>query len=147
MGCPYERIALSFGDYSAKFPLPNGEWLSLQDKVVVERKMHLDELCHCFCQERPRFTREFERAKEANAKVYLLIEGATWENAYNGKYRSQMRSSALIASMLAWLARYDCQMIFCKAETSGKIIKDILYREGKERMERGDADEEILHSG
>lgn len=136
MGCHYERIALNFGDYSAKFPLPNGEWFSLADKVVVERKMDLTELCACYCRERGRFTKEFERAKEAGAKIYLLIEDATWENAYNGKYRSQMRSSALIASMLAWLARYDCQMIFCKAETSGKIIKDILYREGKELMER-----------
>jgi ERCC4-type nuclease len=140
MNCPNERMKLDFGDYSAKFPMPSGEWFSLADKVAVERKMHLDELCACYCRERERFAREFERAKEAGAKIYLLIEDATWENAYNGKYRSQMRSSALIASMLAWLARYDCQMIFCKAETSGKIIKDILYREGKERMERGDAD-------
>lgn len=140
IGYPNERIKLDFGDYSAKFPLPNNKWFSLADKVVIERKMNIDELCHCYCQNRERFTREFERAKEAKAKIYLLIENATWENAYNGKYRSQMRSSALIASMLAWLARYDCQMIFCKAETSGMIIRDILYREGKERMERGDAD-------
>lgn len=135
MKCPNERIKLDFGDYSAKFPLPSGEWLSLQDKVAVERKMHLDELCHCFCQERPRFTREFERAKEANAKVYLLIEGATWENAYNGKYRSQMRSTAFIASLLAWCARYNCIPLFCKPETSGRLIKDVLYREGKEILE------------
>lgn len=135
MNCPNERIKLDFGDYSAKFPLPSGEWLSLQDKVTVERKMHLDELCHCFCQERERFAREFERAKEACAKVYLLIEGATWENAYNGKYRSQMRSTAFIASLLAWCARYDCIPLFCKAETSGKLIKDVLYREGKEILE------------
>ena len=140
MGCPYERIALNFGDYSAKFPLPNGKWFSLADKVVIERKMHIDELCHCYCQDRGRFTREFERAKEAGAKIYLLIENATWEHIYNKKYRSKMRSTALVASIFAWLARYDCQVIFCKAETTGLIIKDILYREAKERLERGDAE-------
>jgi ERCC4-type nuclease len=138
MDCPNERMKLDFGDYSAKFPLPNGEWFSLADKVAVERKMHLDELCACYCKDRERFAREFERAKEAGAKIYLLIEDASWESAYAGKYRSKMFSTALIASMLAWLARYDCQILMCKAETSGRLIKDILYREGKERMERGD---------
>lgn len=140
MNCPTERTKLNFGDYSAKFPLPNGEWFSLADKVVVERKMHIDELCNCFCQGRQRFINEFTRAAESGAKIYLLIEDANWESIYGGKYRSRMRETALVASILAWVARYDCVPIFCKPETSGALIKDILYREGKERMERGDAD-------
>ena len=131
-GCKHERVALSFGDYSAKFPLPNGEWFSLADKVVIERKMHIDELCHCYCQDRERFTQEFERAKEAGAKVYLIIEDASYEKMYLGKYRSKMSSSALIASLFTWLARYNCQIVMCTSEYTGKIIYDILYREGKE---------------
>ena len=140
MNCPSERMKLDFGDYSAKFPLPNGEWFSLADKVVIERKMHIDELCNCYCQSRQRFISEFVRAAEAGAKIYLLVENTSWEQVYTGKYRSKMRQTALVASILAWSARYNCIPIFCKAETSGKLIKDILYREGKERMERGDAD-------
>ena len=140
MDCPNERLKLDFGDYSAKFPIQNGEWLSLADKVVIERKMSIDEICQCFCQGRKRFANEFERAIKAKAKVYMLLENTTWEQIYAGKYRSQMRSTALIASILAWLARYDCQLLMCKAETSGKLIRDVLYREGKERMEEGDAD-------
>ena len=143
MNCPNEREKLDFGDYSAKFPLKNGEWFSLSDKVVIERKMHIDELCGCYCQSRQRFTKEFLRAAESGAKVYLLIEDATWEKIYAGKYKSQMRETALVASILAWCARYNCIPIFCKAETSGALIKDILYREGKERMERGEADEQL----
>lgn len=135
MECAIERTALSFGDYSAKFPLPAGNWLDLSEIVVIERKMHLDELCHCFCQDRKRFEREFERARNANAKVYMLIENATWEKAYTGHYRSHMRPTALVASMLAWLARYKCQLIMCGSETSGKLIHDILYREAKEILE------------
>ena len=141
INCPYEREKLNFGDYSAKFPLPNGEWFSLKDKVVIERKMHIDELCNCYCKDRQRFIREFERAAESGSKIYLLIEDATWEKVYAGKYKSQMKETALVASMLAWLARYNCQLIFCKQETTGILVRDILYREGKERMERGDADE------
>lgn len=141
MKCPNEREKLNFGDYSAKFLLPNGAWFSLRDKVVIERKMHIDELCNCYCKDRQRFAREFERAAESGSKIYLLIEDASWEKIYSEKYRSQMRSTALVASILAWLARYECQVMFCKPETSGALIKDILYREGKERMERGEADD------
>lgn len=137
MGCKYERVSLNFGDYSARFPLPDGKELNLKDRVVIERKMDFGELTMCYCQSRPRFIREFERAQTAGAKVYLLVEGATWENAYNGKYRSQMQPQALIASILAWCARYRCIPLFCKAETSGRLIHDVLYREGKEILENG----------
>ena len=129
---PYIREKLDFGDYSIKSKLLNGCEFSLQNKVCVERKMSIDELCNCYCQQRQRFEREFERAKEAGAKVYLLVENATFEKIYNHKYKSQMSPNALSASVLAWLSRYNCQIVFCKPETSGKLIKDILYREMKE---------------
>ena len=67
IGVPIERTALSFGDYSVKCNV-----LDLRDRVAIERKMDLSELAHCYCQDRKRFVREFERAKEAGAKLYLL---------------------------------------------------------------------------
>lgn len=139
MGCPYERCKLDFGDYSAKFPIGGGEWFTLN--AAVERKMDFSELAQCFCNGRARFIREFERAKSADAKIYLLIENQTWEDAYNGNYRSQMTPQAFVASILAWLARYRCQVIFCNQNTSGKLIHDILYREGRETLERMMLDE------
>lgn len=134
-GCKCEKTALSFGDYSARFPIPNNEWLDLRNKVAVERKMDFDELAACFCGQRKRFSAEFDRAQKAGAKLYLLIENATIEKAYGGNYRSRMTPQALVASMLAWLARYNCQLIFCEPKTTGKLIRDILYREGKEILE------------
>ena len=133
-GCPYRRETLNVGDYSAYCSLPDGCILSLIDSVSIERKYGLSELAMCYTHDRQRFEREFERAKAKGMKTYLLVEDATWENAYNGKYRSKMRPKAFVASLLAWLARYDCQLIFCKSETSGKLIYDILYRELKERL-------------
>lgn len=130
IGLTIERVALPFGDYSSRCGA-----LDLRESVAVERKMNIDELCGCYCRDRPRFEREFQRARDAGAKVYLLIENGSWEKAYNGVYRSQMRPESLVASMTAWLARYRCQLIFCKEETSGKLIHDILYREMKERLE------------
>lgn len=127
---PIERVALSFGDYSAKC-----DALDLRDSVAIERKMDLTELAHCYCQDRKRFTREFERAKESGAKLYLLIENGSLDDAYSGHYRARVHPASLTASMLAWLARYDCQILFCSANNTGKVVHDILYRELKERLE------------
>lgn len=133
-GCPYKREKLDFGDYGAVLYLPDGKQFRVP--VKIERKMNLTEICGNFTHERDRFIREFERAKASGEKIILLIEGATWEMAYSGKYRSQMAPQSLIASMTAWLARYDCQIIMCRAETSGRLIRDILYREAKEALTR-----------
>lgn len=134
MGVPAEWHKLDFGDYSASVKLLNGADFSLETTVCIERKMDIDELCSCFCKERARFTREFERAKNAGAKTYLLIEDASWEKIYRHNYMSLMTPNALVASITAWLARYDCVLLFCQTETSGRLIKEILYREMKERL-------------
>lgn len=135
MGCPWERAKLDFGDYAAKFRLPAGDWWDLSPCVAVERKMDLDELCQCYTRGRERFAREFERAKSTGAKLYLLVENASWERAYGGEYRSLMAPTALVASMTAWLARYDCQLLFCAPRMTGPLIREILYREAKERLD------------
>ena len=134
-GLPYERAKLDVGDYSCKCTLPDGEVLDFSARAVIERKMNLDELCMCFGRERRRFEREFERARAAGIRVYLLVEGDNWEKAYNGKYRSLLTPQALIASIDAFRARYGMQLDFCKAETSGRLIRDILYRELKEYLQ------------
>ena len=135
IGYPTKRKKLSFGDYSCSITADDAE-IDLSASFAIERKMSLDELAQCYTRGRKRFEREFERAKAANAKVYLLIEGATWEDAYNGHYRTQMHPNSLIASMIAWLARYNCQILMCKAETTPSLIHDICYRESKEYLER-----------
>lgn len=131
--CETERYKLGFGDYSAKL-IVNGDWLTLP--VAIERKMDFSELSQCYCQQRKRFRAEFERAKSAGAKLYLLVENVSWEDAYSGNYRTKMQPKALVASLLSWAARYNCQIIFCQERTSGKLIYDILYREAREMLER-----------
>ena len=134
MGVPAVRRKLDFGDYSAAVTLSDGSEYSLEKAVCIERKMDIDELCGCFCKGRARFTREFERAKKAGAKTYLLVEGASWEKIIRHNYMSLMSPNALVASITAWMARYNCIIIFCTPDISGKLIKDILYREMKERL-------------
>jgi hypothetical protein len=36
------------------------------------------------------------------------------------------------------MIRYNANIIFCNAQDSGRLIKEILYRDLKERLERGD---------
>lgn len=133
MNCPYEREKLDFGDYSAKISV-NGEWM--RPNVSVERKMDFGELAQCFCKGRARFKREFDRAKAAGAKIYLLVENQSIDDAYRGNYRSEMKPNAFVSSILAWLARYNCQVIFCSERISGILIRDILKRECREMLER-----------
>lgn len=135
-GCPYRKEKLDFGDYSACFRMPDGTERRLN--VAIERKMNLEELSTCLTQQRDRFRAEFERAQLSNASVYLLVENANWENLINGKYKTKFNPNAYFGSVFAWVARYDLKPILCKQESSGKIIHEILYRELKERLLRGD---------
>ena len=64
----------------------------------------------------------------------MLIENASWEKVISGKYRSKMSPNALMASMTAWMARYDTQIVMCDEIISSVMIREILFREVKERL-------------
>lgn len=141
-GVPYDRATLNYGDYCGQVVL-NGlptydTSKAVKARCVIERKMGLDELAMCFTRGRDRFRREMERATENGAIVYLLVEDASYEAIINHRYRSRYNSAAFLASLTAWTVRYNLRPVFCKAGTSGALIKEILYRDMKERIERGD---------
>lgn len=140
--CPYRRQTLDYGDYTFSFVLDGKQLFQEGERAkgpaVIERKMGLEELSSCFTHERKRFEAEMVRAKENNSAIYLLTENATWENLINGRYKTKFNQNSYFASITAFMARYGIQVVFCKSETSGKMIHQILYRELKERLERGD---------
>ena len=141
-GVPYKRATLNYGDYCGMITLNDSEIYDTAHPVkascVIERKMSLDELAMCFTRGRDRFRREMERAASNNSTVYLLVENATYEGIIKHRYRSRFSPSAFLASLTAWTVRYNLRPIFCKADTSGQLIKEILYRDMKERLERGE---------
>jgi ERCC4-type nuclease len=144
-GVPYERRKLEYGDYTYTAQKPDGKWIyegeeKVYPHISIERKMNLDELALCFTAERDRFEREFERAKEHKAKTILLVEDATWENLLNGRYRSKFAAKAFAASISTYISRYGITLVFCKAETSGRIIHDLLYYDLRERILEGEYD-------
>ena len=141
-GVPYKRATLNYGDYCGIITLNDSEIYdtahSVKASCVIERKMSLDELAMCFTRGRDRFRREMERAASNGSTVYLLVENATYEGIIKHRYRSRFSPSAFLASLTAWTVRYNLRPIFCKASTSGQVIKEILYRDMKERLERGE---------
>ena len=142
-GVPYKFATLSYGDYCADAILPGGRHIvdtskTINPVCVVERKMNLDELAGCFGNGRERFEREFLRGTAAGARMFLLVEGATWEAIYMHRYKSKMNVNSFISSISAWTVRYNMIPIFCKADTSGKVIREFLYRDLKERLQRGE---------
>lgn len=136
---PIERGTLNYGDYAANVDIDGKPLLNTAETMrpacVIERKMNLDELAACLGRERGRFIRELERAKEEKAKVYLLVEDATWEKIFSHGYRSKLHPNAFFSSLLAFQARYGLTVVFCSQLVSGRIIREILYRELKEVLE------------
>ena len=141
-GVPYEKATLKYGDYCGNIKV-NGAWLhdvsaTVAPSCVIERKMSLDELAGCLGRSRERFQREFERACANNARIYLLVENGSWEGILYHRYRSRLNTNAFLASLTAWMVRYGMSVVFCRSDTSGRLIKEILYRDMKERLQRGE---------
>lgn len=142
-GCGYSRGTLSYGDYCGNITFPDGSKLydqsgTISARCVVERKMNLDELAQCFTRGRERFQREFERAAAAGGRIFLLCENGSIEKIMKHDYRSRFNPKAFMASVIAWNIRYNMQLIFCSQLTSGIMIKEILYRDIKDRIEKGE---------
>lgn len=124
---PCEQRKLNYGDYTCEVEFDDKTQISLSDKVVVERKASLDELAGNFTKGRERFDREFRRAVNDNAKVFLLIENSSYEGILNHSYRSKFSPKSFLATLFSWQAKYNITVIFCKSETTGKLIKGVLY--------------------
>lgn len=143
IGVPVTRATLNYGDYCGQMLLPNGGTIyndsgRISPAFAIERKMSLDELAGCLTRDRARFQREFERARDSGGKMVLLVENGSWEAIINHRYRSKLHPNAFLASLTAWTVRFGICPIFCKTATSGTIIKELLYRDMKERLERGE---------
>lgn len=143
MGVPVERATLDYGDYTFNAVLPSGKQIyDINERIApvisIERKESLDELAQCFTRSRDRFRREFQRAADHNARIFLICENASMEKLLGGRYRSRFNENAFFGSVTAYMVRYNLGLLFCKEDTSGRLIKEILYRDLKERLERGE---------
>ena len=80
-----QEKGLKVGDYTIAVKTPTGEVINFKDKIVIERKADLNELCCNFFDKKDeegktRLERELDRAKEQGIKVILLVETDNMHN-------------------------------------------------------------------
>ncbi|MCZ6652982.1 MAG: ERCC4 domain-containing protein [Planctomycetota bacterium] len=92
---PTERATLDSGDYSI---------VGLTHLVVVERKS-LPDLLTCIGRERDRFKRELQRLRAYRFRC--LVAEASYADLERGEWRSQLKPSHVLGSLIAWMAQYS----------------------------------------
>lgn len=120
----YEPTTLSYGDYSFYISAEvAGEDIYFHRDIVIERKASLEELSGNLAQERGRFEKEFLRAGNDRAKLYLMVEDRGGYSSIIGhKYNTQFAPAAFMASLKAWETRFNCNVQFIDKQYSGYYI-------------------------
>lgn len=146
---PYyiQEKGLKTGDYSIDVQLPNGDVVNFKDKVVIERKMGLNELCNNMYDSKSkdeeglnRFERELKRSKEQGIKVYLLVEQTDlYGKILSSKHfrydkASKVSPKAFLSQLESLLNRYDVHLVYCDKKESARIIYDKLYYFAREYL-------------
>ena len=136
---------LKVGDYTIAVQLPGGEVINFQDKVVIERKADLNELCCNFFDKKDeegktRLERELDRAKEQGIKVILLVEVDNMHSKIlSSKYfrfdkASKVSPASFNAILRSLQAKYDISIEYCNKNDSARLIHDILYYQAREYL-------------
>ena len=136
---------LKVGDYTIAVQLPGGEVINFQDKVVIERKADLNELCCNFFDKideegKTRLERELDRAKEQGIKLILLVEVDNMHSKIlSSKYfrfdkASKVSPASFNAILRSLQAKYDISIEYCKKDDSARLIHDILYYHAREYL-------------
>ena len=124
-GITYRKEKLDFGDYT--FLLPSAATgqgdIYFHDSIVIERKNSLEELSGNLAQKRQQFEAEFLKARNAGAKIYLMVEDMGGYSSIIGhRYNTQFTPVAFMASLKAWEARFNCNVQFIDKQYSGYYI-------------------------
>jgi len=113
-----EVIGLAFGDYQG----------FVNEKVVpiVWERKGLGDLFGTLGAGHDRFRRELERAKQANFKLVLMIEG-TYSDVWNGVEHSQMDGRVILKILATMYVKYDLEYHFCESRrVMARMIADTL---------------------
>ena len=138
-----QEKGLKVGDYTIAVQLPNKEVVNFKDKVVVERKADLNELCCNLFDKKDeegftRFERELIRAKEQGIKVYLVIETTDMHSKilsskhFRYDKASKVSPASFNAILMALCSRYNINVWYTDKANAGRLIHDLLYYEARE---------------
>lgn len=129
LGYDVKRCRLYCGDYS---------WATNQ-KICIDTKQDLQEVCGNVTQQHERFRAECERAKEAGIQLIILVQEpgikilsdvCGWYNWRKKKNPKALSGKQLYKIMATMTERYGVAWQFCTKATVGKRIVELL--EGKQ---------------
>ena len=140
-----QEKGLKTGDYTIAIQLPNKEVINFQDKIVIERKADLNELCLNLFDSKSkdeegltRFERELKRAYEQNIKVHLVIETTDMHSKilsskhFRYDKASKVNPKAFYSMLHTLAARYNLSIWYTDKKDSARLIHDILYYGARE---------------
>jgi len=124
-GITCRKEKLDFGDYS--FLLPSAATgqgdIYFHDSIVIERKNSLEELSGNLAQKRTQFETEFLKARNAGAKIYLMVEDVGgYSSIISHKYNTQLTPVSFMSSLKTWESRFGCNVQFIDSQYSGYFI-------------------------
>ena len=140
-----QEKGLKVGDYTIAVQLPNKEVVNFKDKVVVERKADLNELCCNLFDKKDeegftRFERELIRAKEQGIKVYLVVETTDMHSKilsskhFRYDKASKVSPASFNALLMTLCSRYNISIWYTDKHNVGRLIHDLLYYEAREYL-------------
>lgn len=129
LGYPVERCRLYTGDYT---------WANDQ-KICIDTKQDLQEVCGNVTQQHKRFKAECERAKMAGIKLVILVKEASIKSLdevpkwYNWRLKFSPRATTgrqLWKIMSTMTENYGVEWRFATPSNMGKTIVEILEATG-----------------
>ena len=140
-----QEKGLKTGDFTLAIQLPNQCVINFQDKIIIERKKDLNELCCNLFDKKDsegltRFERELKRAKEQGIKVILLVEVEDMHSKIlSSKYfrfdkASKVSPKSFNAILRSLQAKYNISIEYCNKKDSARLIHDLLYYHAREYL-------------
>ena len=142
-----QEKGLKVGDYTIAVQLPNKEVINFKDKVVIERKADLNELCCNLFDSKnkddeglTRFERELKRAYEQGIKVHLVIETNNMiDKILSSKHfrydaASKVNPKSFQMMFLSLCNRYNVNVRYVEKHNSARLIHDLLFVYAREYL-------------
>ena len=113
-------------------------------EIVVDRKQNIAELAKNCTAEHERFKREIERARDAGATLYILVE----QNRYTDRgeqikvekpidlirwsnRHTIVKGEKVYRVLVSWMSKYPLKVVFCDKQHTGYQITKIIYGDEK----------------
>ena len=140
-----QEKGLKVGDYTIAVKTPNGEVINFQDKIVIERKADLNELCCNLFDKKDeegltRFERELKRGYEQGIKIHLLVETDNMvDKILSSKHfrydkASKVNPKSFQMMLLSLCNRYNVTVWYTNKKNSARLIHDLLYVYSREYL-------------